>query len=169
MIGPHFLLEHTRVLSMQPDTEGIEVALPANKCSFGIPWALDEFIQEAARRGHPNSLSLAVPPELKSVIWKLATSSPEQIAQSRASFFKKWMNKASELHEQEIALKDSMDPELKKIVLNKKILIFESMISEYEIADKEAPKILSEGVDMAGRIPTSDNLPKQFFPATVIW
>ena len=77
------------------------------------------------------------------------------------------MNKASELHEQELDLKESMDPELKKIVQDKKIIIFEQMISEHQIADKEAPKILSEGVDMAGRIPSSDNLPRQFFPATV--
>ena len=167
MIGPHFLPENTRVLSMQPDTEGVEVALPANKCSFGIPWTPEEFIKEAAARGHPNSLSLAIPPELKSAIWNLATSSPEQIAQFRAAFFKKWMNKASDLHEQEIALKESMDPELKKIVANKKILIFEGVIAEYGISDKDAPKILSEGVDMAGRIPASDDLPKQFFPATI--
>ena len=55
MIGPHFLPENTRVLSMQPDTEGVEVALPASKCTFGIPWTPDEFIKEAALRGHPNS------------------------------------------------------------------------------------------------------------------
>ena len=58
-IGLHFLPEHSRVLSMQPDTERKEVALPANWCSFGIPWTPEEFIQEAARRGRPNSLSLA--------------------------------------------------------------------------------------------------------------
>ena len=167
VIGPHFLPENTRVLSMQPDTEGVEVALPANKCTFGIPWTPHKFIKEAALRGHPNSLSLAIPPELKSAIWSLATSPPDQVAQLRAAFFKKWMNKASELHEQELGLKESMDPELKKIVQNKKIIIFEQMINEYQIADKEAPKILSEGVDMAGRIPASDNLPRQFFPATV--
>ena len=46
-------------------------------------------------------------------------------------------------------------------------MIFEHMILEYDIADEDAPKILSEGVDMFGRIPASDNLPKQFFPATV--
>ena len=34
MIGPHFLPENTRVLSMQSDIEGVEVALPANKCTL---------------------------------------------------------------------------------------------------------------------------------------
>ena len=166
MIGPHISFLRTPVCC---------------QCSLiqkGLKWHCQQtsallasrgrrIIKEAALRGHPNSLSLAIPPELKSAIWSLATSPPDQVAQLRAAFFKKWMNKASELHEQELGLKESMDPELKKIVQNKKIIIFEQMINEYQIADKEAPKILSEGVDMAGRIPASDNLPRQFFPATV--
>ncbi|CAE7255146.1 unnamed protein product [Symbiodinium sp. CCMP2592] len=160
----------SRLLEISPRTEGENSTIPAEAdtiCTFGVPWSPGEFLKEAAGRGHPADAISTVPEPLKRSIWELAADDPSAVAERRASFFRKWMSVASELYEEEKALKDSMDEGVRSVVKDKKILLFKEMVNAYELNDAEAHKLLEEGVDLTGEIPMSNDLPKRYTPATI--
>ena len=163
-IGDVLLPPHTRVLADDPSTEGRS---DLRKVTVGIPWKPQEFVAEAARRGHPKELLSSLPPELHETILFLASSRDHEIIETRSAFFRKWLTKASELHSEETSLKESLDQDFRKVVASKKILLFEKMVSEYELPDRECPSILKEGVDLAGKVPVSNDLPKHFTPPSM--
>ena len=163
--------EGARLLDVSFETPGagdnIQPASADCTCTFGVPWSPREFMKEAADRGHPASSVNALPKVLKDVIWETAADEPAAIAERRSKFFRKWMSVASEIHEQEKSLKEAMDPHVLGIVKDKKITLLSRMIQEYQLNDTEAPKLLSEGVDLTGEIPVSNDLPRRYAPASV--
>ncbi|CAE7634617.1 unnamed protein product, partial [Symbiodinium microadriaticum] len=130
----------SRLLEISQRTRGEDGSVPAEAdaiCTFGVPWTPEEFVREAAQRGHPADLISAVPEPLKSTVWELAARDPSEVAEKRASFFRKWMKVASELHEEEKMLKDSMDEKFRSLVKNKKILLFERRYSPATVHESE--------------------------------
>ena len=163
-VGDVLLPPHSRILAIDPSTEGRP---DLRKVTAGIPWKPKEFVAEAASRGHPKELLNSLPPELHETILFLASSRDHEIVEARSAFFRKWLTKASELHSKEASLKESLDPDFRKVVASKKILLFEEMVKEYGLPDSECPSILKEGVDLAGRVPLSNDLPKHFTPPSL--
>ena len=160
----------SRLLEISDRAQGDNTTISAvadTVCTFGVPWTPSEFMQEAARRGHPSDSISSVPEELKRAIWELAASDPVCVAERRAAFFRKWMSIAAEVHEEEKQLKETMDEGVKSVVKEKKIILFKRMIEEYGLKDTEAPGLLIEGVDLTGEIPLSHDLPRRYTPATV--
>ena len=109
----------SRLLEISDRAQGDNTTISAvadTVCTFGVPWTPSEFMQEAARRGHPSDSISSVPEELKRAIWELAASDPVCVAERRAAFFRKWMSIAAEVHEEEKQLKETMDEGVKSVV-----------------------------------------------------
>ena len=160
-IGDVLIPPNSRLLAIIPTTDG---DVHARQCIFGVPWKPHEFVQEAALRGFPNNFAEVVPDELEEAILNLATQPHHVIVKRRSDFFRRWLSKAADLHSQEEQLKASFDLPFASVVRSKRILLFEEMVREYSLADKDVASILKQGVDLAGKIPLSNDLPKSFSP-----
>ena len=160
-VGDVLIPPNSRLLAIIPTTDG---DVDARQCTFGVPWKPHEFVQEAALRGFPNNFAEVVPNELDEAILNLATQPHHVIAKRRSDFFRRWLSRAADLHTQEEQLKASFDQPFASVVRPKRILLFEEMVREYSLADKDVASILKQGVDLAGKIPLSHDLPKSFSP-----
>ena len=160
-VGDVLLPPNSRLLAIIPATDG---DVDARQCIFGVPWKPHEFVQEAALRGFPNNFAEVVPDELDEAILNLATQPHHVVVKKRSDFFRRWLSRAADLHSQEEQLKASFDQPFASVVRPKRILLFEEMVREYSLADKDVASILKQGVDLAGKIPLSHDLPKSFSP-----
>ena len=94
----------SRLLEISVRAQGDNMTISAGAdtvCTFGVPWTPLEFMQEAARRGHPPTQFYLFPSDLG-----LAASDTVCVAERRAAFYRKWMSIAAEVHEEEKQLKE---------------------------------------------------------------
>ena len=134
---------------------------------FGIPWTPDQFTAEAVKTGHPATLTGVLPSVLSDAIAYNAKMSALQAQDMRSAFFEQWYRKALLLKSQEAELKAQADPEVAKIVADKRVLLFESMLKIYGYPDPSVAHSLIEGVTLTGEVPATGLFAPAFRPASM--
>ena len=94
--------------ALEAEAEFVEAA-------FTIPWSCEEFLQEAARVGHPANIFNGLSDSLTQAIVNNARLPPEVIVKKRAGWLKCWTARALELLPQERAFMRSLPPYRQKI------------------------------------------------------
>ena len=91
--------------------------------------------------------------------------SHHEIALSRATFVKRWTERAIALEADEARLKSSMDHSVAKATTCKRILLFREILEDLCYPDVGVVDELQQGVDLTGRVPVTGMLPGKFTPA----
>ena len=120
---------------------------------FGVYHEPMEFVEVAAKAGHPATWQSPLPEPLQEVVNLNATSSPKQISLKRLAILKDWSVLADKLQEQERVLHESMPKHMQPIVKNKRILLWEALLKEYKYPDLEAVSEMKDGVDLLTKVP----------------
>ena len=136
-------------------------------CSWGVQWTDEEFVKEAVKLGHPKSFLKSQPAELNEVVNKLSSLCDADVIMTRANWFKKWIDRAKELSEDEMSLHRLIDEEGSRVVSNKRIILFKEMLSDAGYYDPDIASILHEGVPLVGPVQESGHFPKTFKPALI--
>ena len=78
-----------------------------------------------------------------------------------------WVKRAESLKSQEIALKSKLDSHAKHILSDRKILLWKSLLEEYNYPDLPVVDELIEGTKLTGETDTTGLWPAKFIPSTI--
>ena len=133
--------------------------------AWGIPFSEDQFIEKAVAAGHPRMLSALLPAALERSVEINASTSLQDLASMRLSWFKRWSARAKELAPFEKELHGSMPHSRAAVLQGKRILLYEELLQRYGYPDPSVVSLMKHGVDLEGQVPTSGVFPPSFRPA----
>ena len=134
---------------------------------WGIPFTVEEFVQQAVAAGHPRTIASSLPDVLQNAICKMPFSAGERakVASSRATVFANWLKKAKDLEMDESNLKSAMPAEVRKILEPKRLLLWKSIMKEYGYPDQSVFEEVLHGSDLVGEVPPTGIFTEKFKPA----
>ena len=171
----HVLPKYSRILRItqlnkmggeteQHDSDGTQ---PSVQVAYGVPWSEESFIQEAIARGHPSNICGELAPLMMKAIEDNVNKPAEEIIMARASWLKKWIQRAKDLDVEEKALHGAMPPHRRKILEGKRILLLKEIILDMQYPDPEIADLIANGFDLIGTCGGGNVLPQDFQPATL--
>ena len=171
----HVLPKYSRILRItqlnktggeaeQHDSDGTQ---PSFQVAYGVPWSEESFIQEAIARGHPSNICGELAPLMMKAIEDNVNKSAEEIIMARASWLKKWIQRAKDLDVEEKGLHSAMPPHRRKILEGKRILLLKEIIRDMQYPDPEIADLIANGFDLIGTCGGGNVLPQDFQPATL--
>ena len=162
--------KHSKLLSKLPDHEGGRDE-SGNflwyRCVWGIQWSEFEFIEAAVTAGHPRSFLTSLPDDLHNTIDLLTKLPHQEVACRRAKWARYWMQRRVQLEAQEQKLHENMDKDSRRVMTDKKILLYEEMLLHAGYPDMEVVSILKEGVPLVGQVQQSGHFAKTYKPAAI--
>eukprot|EP00435_Cladocopium_sp_Y103_P065553 s1396_g27.t1 len=117
--------------------------------------------QHAIWAGHPKDLKRHVGEAMQDVVLDNFHRPPHQLAQKRVDFIRKYTNLAGQLKADELKLRYSMPPHIRKIMVGKRLALFGRMLSDLEFPDKALVKDIANGFKLSGWMPDSNLFPRQ--------
>ena len=133
---------------------------------WGLPHP-EEFVQKAAKAGHPQSLETCLPAVLKQAIESHKNSTSIDRIRKRTTITRDWVRRAELLKSSELELKSKLDPHAKQILSDKKILLWKSLLEEYKYSDMSVVDELLEGTKLTGETDTTGLWPAKCVPSTI--
>ena len=109
----------------------------------------EQFVERAKQVIHPMDEN-AVASITKKAIDFVERSSPRLVSIERKKQLLKAKIKAKQLEQQEKRLHESLNPSVEKVVGDKKILLWKSLLQEEGYDDMELVKFMTEGVPLVG-------------------
>ncbi|CAE7557810.1 unnamed protein product, partial [Symbiodinium pilosum] len=134
---------------------------------WGIPYSPSEFIEAALRASHPGLAASDLPSPLARAIEKCAQSKPEALAKERTNLVRQWAARAHALEEEERAFKQSLHPEVAKILAPKRLLLWRELLHQFEYPDPEVFSLITSGVSLTGEVECSGLFNSVNRPATM--
>lgn len=134
---------------------------------WGIYHEPMEFVQEAAKTGHPQNLSSCLPEVLRQAVRVNATTTDVQRARSRTELMLKWKKLLVELEPEEKKLKAGMSQHLQVILKDKKIKLWERLLQEAQYPDMQVVQEFINGTRLTGEMEFCGLWPSKFSPALV--
>ena len=122
-------------------------------------------MKAAIQAGHPCQMEAALPEALQQAIDRNASTSAEQLARSRALFFKKWLARAKELEPEEQKFKASLPEHVAAILAPKRLLLWKELLEHYQYPDQQVFQEVAEGIKLTGQTPATGIFPPTFKPA----
>ena len=110
----------------------------------------EEFVQDCRTVGHPFDRLHSVPDRLRQCLFDMLTHGPAWVVRRRANLLKKWTVWASELEFDEKELRDSLDPEVAKVLQGKRLLLLERIARSIGWTDTSVFVELRRGFDLIG-------------------
>ena len=148
----------------QHDSDGTQ---PSVQVAYGVPWSEESFIQEAISRGHPSNICGELAPLMMKAIEDNVNKPAEETIMARASWLKRWIQRARDLDGEEKALHSAMPSHRRKILEGKRILLLKEIIQDIQYPDPEIADLIANGFDLIGTSGGGNVLPQDFQPATL--
>ena len=141
--------------------------VPLLRLLAGVCFCPEEFVQEAINRRHPSHLFEGMSASMRLAIDSNSNSRlrMRQILERRASFFKKWIERAKQLDPAECELHEAM-PAHRAVLEGKRALLFGEMLSEYRYRGAAVAKDLAEGFQLVGTVGDCSVFPFAVQPAS---
>ena len=117
---------------------------------FGIYRAPLQWIDRALQLEHPFDNFHAVPDLMLDMLFFILTTSPADVCEHRVSKIKLWMKWADELKLQERSHKDNLDPEVKRVLAPKRLLLLKRIAVSIGWPDKALFDEIDAGFNLIG-------------------
>lgn len=118
--------------------------------TWSIPFSAKEFAQRALELPHPFDSRPRHDMCIENMLAERSHLSDAEVVLLRASAVMKWSSRRTQLTESETELKDKMPTQMRRIVEDKRILLFKEMLEAINYEDKDVWKILCEGTKLTG-------------------
>ena len=175
---PFVLPKHAKLLALEPPPSKLggrecsELVLQVGAMTsdavcqrWGIPWSCEQFVAEAVARGHPCRLDSALPLELGNLFNSFRSQPSADRMALRAERLRRWTTVAKEIEHLEAQLKRSLHPDVRLILKNKRLLVWERMLLDNDYRDMDVVSELKQGSQLVGAVPPTGLWPKKFVPA----
>ena len=159
------LLRFTPISGQSGAQEGEQVFEDSGEQAWGVPHTPQEFVSVACKRGHPKNFENLLPPVLKDAVLFNSHKHLSELVELRAKWFKKWVQRAKELEDNEKQIKSAMPKHLSRILAPKRILLWSEMLKEAGYPDPGVVDELINGTELVGTVPASGIFETKFKPA----
>ena len=105
---------------------------------FGIRWAPLDFVQQAARVGHPMNIFTGISDEVRKAIHEVSSLHPAQINLRRKKWLHRWLGLARDLEVEDKKMKSGESPERLVILKPKRLALLKAIITEENYPLQEA-------------------------------
>ena len=129
--------------------------ITVEKSIYGVFRSSWEFFQRALQVQHPLDNPQLVEPSNLRAIRFICNHSASDVALFRAKQLKKFTNRAAELSSAEMELKATLDPHVKNVLADKRLLLFKEMALEAGVGDDGLFNELTEGFSLTGAMSES--------------
>ena len=134
--------------------------------AWGIPFEPEEFIFEAAQRGHPRLFSRLVPSVLQEAINNnFCEGSLHRLPMDRSLWFAKWTERAKQLRHEDMEIKSALPEHAAKILEPKRLALFKEILLDLNYPDAGAFDELVQGTELVGEVQPYGIFEKAFKPA----
>ena len=138
-----------------------------SQSSFGVfrsPW---EFLDRALTLEHPlDSPHTVDKSNLKAMVF-IRDHSIAEVLKVRAQQLRKYTERAAQLAGAEQQLKDSLDPDVRRVLDGKRLLLFKEMAADANVGDEHLFQELVDGFKLTGEMPESKQFPARLKPAMI--
>lgn len=133
--------------------------------SWGVPRTEEEFVQQAAKHGHPSKIESLLPDVLSKAVDRFANSTSSERCAARVRNLKFWSQRARDLIQKESDLKQTMPPSVRDVLASKRILLWKEMLESVGYPDMSVVDEFSSGSTLTGEVPATGLWPLKFAPA----
>eukprot|EP00434_Breviolum_minutum_P031926 symbB.v1.2.028233.t1/scaffold2972.1/size66174/2 len=163
-LDSHTIPQFSKILRVTHNKDGGEES--GYQIAAGIPWSEENYIAEAADRGHPANIFQGLPKLLEEAIHNNVTSKPESLVMKRAQWFKKWTSRALQLSKQENELGDHWPQHRRMILQGKRFLVLKEILMDMDYPSGVVQEMM-DGFDLIGNCGGGSALVPDFQPATL--
>ncbi|CAK9116865.1 unnamed protein product, partial [Durusdinium trenchii] len=134
---------------------------------WGIPWTPEEFFEEAVKAGHPKAMGSFLPKRLEVMIDQQSFMSAEQRNRMRLEKLAFFLKRAHQLRSQEADFKQTLHPDVRKILKSKRILLWQEMLQSINYEDMGVVTEFYTGTQLVGEAERTSLWPFKFTPASM--
>ncbi|CAE7255625.1 unnamed protein product [Symbiodinium sp. CCMP2592] len=142
---------------------GVEV----REAQFGVYHTPDEFLNAALKVTHPFDSAVSIDgPNLRAIAFALEHG-VKAVQQRRMEVLEHYRALEHSLRSDEEALKQAMDPTVREIMGNKKLLLFKQMLKDAGVPDERLFEDMVQGFRLTGPLEPSGLFPPKYKPAVI--
>lgn len=119
-------------------------------CIFGIYHTEAEFVKLATALWHPFDMAVHMPDSMLKCLYDHLTLSPAELVKKRIRVFSEWTSWAKDLQRDEIALKNSMNPDARVLLTQKRIMLMKKVAQSMAWPDLAVFDEMSQGFRISG-------------------
>ena len=134
---------------------------------FGVYRTPEEFMEQAKMLTHPFDQNYALDADSLKACFDILTKGKLEVMRHRLSQLKKYTDLAASLKADEAVVKSSMEPNVRKVVDKKQILLFKAMLEDAGYEDQDLIKDLMEGFPLTGTLNYCPEFPPMLRPASI--
>ena len=161
---PHYAVE-----SEEPPHKRAKVATVVTtelaKASLGIPMTPLEAVRKSMQLVHPFDLVTQVSEPVEQGMELVATHGFEYLHRQRVETLKWVKKRALDLEPEEAKLREKMNPEMRSILQNKRLLLLKDLLEKIGHADHKLVEDISQGMKITGNAERTGVFPTDFRPA----
>ena len=135
--------------------------------SYGVfrsPW---EFLDKALTLEHPlDSPHTVDKSNLKAMVF-IRDHTKAEVLKFRAQQLRKYTERAAQLSSEESQLRNSLDPDVRRVLEGKRLLLFKEMAADAKVGDEHLFTELIQGFKLTGEMPESKQFPARLKPAMI--
>ena len=156
------LLSQTRI-----KRESKESSAPVNSSEsqvsyvFGVYRTPEEFLEFAKALHHPRTQAQGLDDDIIMTVFHLLTNGPEATEARRSASMEYWSDRANVLQLREDALHEAMNPKVKQVLKEKRLLLLQEMIKESGHTDTTIAMDIARGHRLTGLVEDSNAFPSK--------
>ena len=140
---------------------------PRKEFKYGVWHTPEQFLTRAEDVVHPMDNESFLHEATKNAIKKVVRTDPLVLAKERLATVFNLRKLTNELKCQELALKDTMHPDVKRCTASKNILLFEHVLKQLGFWDMEVVSLLKQGIPLVGLQAAPNGYREQLVPASI--
>ena len=157
----------SRFLGVREVFEGGVVSTHRVWAEFGVYRPPDVFAREALKAKHPFDEPFLKDDANLAAIKSILQLGPEEVARRRAKVLDHYRRRMNELAGEEAVLKASMDPDVRRVMEGKNLLLFKEVMADAGVMDPNLFSDMLHGLRLTGELKASGQFPAALKPATI--
>ena len=157
----------SRFLGVREVFEGGVVSTHRVWAEFGVYRPPDVFAREALKAKHPFDEPFLKDDANLAAIKSILQLGPEEVARRRAKVLDHYRRRMNELAGEEAVLKASMDPDVRRVMEGKNLLLFKEVMADAGVMDPNLFSDMLHGFRLTGELKASGQFPAALKPATI--
>ena len=135
--------------------------LACEKVVVAIPREPMDFLKRAVEVGHPRSVAISLPEDLKSVVDWNREEPVYNVFKHRIDFVKYWTDRAQKLKSADAELLNKAPVHLRGLLKGKRLALWQEMVDFFDYPDKRLVSDILHGFPITGWMPDSNVFPKE--------
>ena len=137
------------------------------EAAWAIPWSPEAFVDEAVKAGHPKSIHGILPEPLVKAVEAHVNMDAYDLDKIRVDWCRRWVHESRLVDAEEKADHERLSKNCAIVLKQKRLIIWERMLSEVHYQDLGIVQQCREGFNLAGPVESTGLFEASFSPASM--